>query len=50
MFVDGWMPSSQAIPVNCSNGLQCLSTLNQLYIKQKVEILEGKSIISNYLF
>lgn len=41
MFIDGWMPIPQAIPQNCPNGLQYLSTINQLLVKQKVEVLEG---------
>lgn len=48
MFVDGWMPIPQAIPLNCPNGLQYLSTINQLLVKQKVEILEGNWINFNH--
>jgi hypothetical protein len=36
------MPIPQSIPQNCPNGLQYLSTINQLLVKQKVEVLEGK--------
>lgn len=38
------MPIPQAIPQNCPNGLQYLSTINQLLVKQKVEVLEGNCI------
>lgn len=44
------MPIPQAIPQNCPNGLQYLSTINQLLVKQKVEILEGKLITLVLLF
>lgn len=50
-LTDGWMPIPQAIPQNCPNGLQYLSTINQLLVKQQVEVLEGKksnTIISIY--
>jgi len=36
------MPIPQAIPQNCPNGLQYLSTIDQLFVKQKVKAVEGK--------
>jgi len=36
------MPIPQAIPQNCPDGLQYLSTIDELFVKQQVEILEGE--------
>jgi len=36
------MPIPRIIPQNCPNGLEYLSTLNQLLVIQKVEAIEGK--------
>jgi len=36
------MPIPRAVPQNCPNGLQYLSTINQLLVKQQVELIEGK--------
>ncbi|XP_026804551.1 phospholipid scramblase 2 [Rhopalosiphum maidis] len=41
VVADGWMPIPQSIPQNCPNGLQYLSTINQLLVKQQVEVLEA---------
>ncbi|XP_015368430.1 PREDICTED: phospholipid scramblase 2-like [Diuraphis noxia] len=41
VVADGWMPIPQAIPQNCPNGLQYLSTINQLLVKQQVEVIEA---------
>ncbi|VVC45480.1 Hypothetical protein CINCED_3A000655 [Cinara cedri] len=38
---DGWMPIPQIIPQNCPNGLQYLSTINQLLVKQELEVIEA---------
>ncbi|XP_022162476.1 phospholipid scramblase 2-like [Myzus persicae] len=38
---DGWMPIPQAIPRNCPDGLQYLSTIDELLIKQQVGIIEA---------
>ncbi|KAL1122406.1 hypothetical protein AAG570_003810 [Ranatra chinensis] len=38
---DGWMISPQNIPVNCPPGLEYLTTLDQLLVHQKIELLEA---------
>lgn len=40
--IGGWMstPASQLIP-NCPPGLEYLTTIDQLLVKQKVELLEA---------
>ncbi|CAH1731042.1 phospholipid scramblase 2-like [Aphis gossypii] len=40
VVADGWMAIPQAIPQNCPNGLQYLSTINQLFVTQQVEVIE----------
>lgn len=39
-FPDGWMNTPQGIP-NCPPGLEYLTTIDQLLVKQKVELLEA---------
>ncbi|CAI6360842.1 unnamed protein product [Macrosiphum euphorbiae] len=41
VVADGWMPIPRAVPQNCPNGLQYLSTINQLLVKQQVELIEA---------
>jgi len=36
------MAIPQTISQNCPNGLQYLSTINQLFVTQQVEVIEGK--------
>ncbi len=43
-----WMPIPQA-PVGCPPGLEYLAQIDQLLVKQQVELLEGKKFIVNYL-
>jgi hypothetical protein len=43
-FKGGWMSVPQGIP-NCPPGLEYLTTIDQLLVKQKVELLE----VSKYL-
>ncbi|KAK7603528.1 hypothetical protein V9T40_003527 [Parthenolecanium corni] len=38
---DGWMGLPAQIPANCPPGLQYLTTIDQLFVKQKVELLEA---------
>lgn len=36
------MPIPQTISQNCTDGLQYLSTIDKLYVKHQVKVLEGK--------
>lgn len=36
------------IPVDCPPGLEYLTTIDSLFVKQKVELLEGKSLCSEF--
>ncbi|XP_065203424.1 phospholipid scramblase 1 [Planococcus citri] len=38
---DGWMALPAQVPVNVPSGLQYLTTIDQLMVKQKVELLEA---------
>lgn len=52
MFSDGWMNMPQR-PHNCPPGLEYLTTVDRLLVKQKVELLEGiysKNILCNSIF
>ncbi|KAL5233387.1 hypothetical protein ACI65C_000797 [Semiaphis heraclei] len=52
VVTDGWMPIPQAVPNNCPNGLQYLSTINQLLVKQHVnrmEVLFGYETNNKYI-
>lgn len=40
LFLDGWMNVPLGIP-NCPPGLEYLTTIDQLLVKQKVELLEA---------
>lgn len=40
LFSGGWMNIPQGIP-NCPPGLEYLTTIDQLLVKQKVELLEA---------
>ncbi|XP_014278612.1 phospholipid scramblase 2-like isoform X2 [Halyomorpha halys] len=40
-LIDGWMSSPQIRPANCPPGLEYLTTIDQLLVHQKVEILEA---------
>lgn len=37
-----WMPAPQA-PANCPPGLEYLTQIDQLLVKQQVELLEGET-------
>lgn len=39
-FIDGWMNIPLGIP-NCPPGLEYLTSIDQLLVKQKVELLEA---------
>ena len=43
LFLGGfqWMPPAQQVPVGCPRGLEYLTQLDQLLIKQQIELLEG---------
>lgn len=38
---DGWIQVPSQIPINCPPGLQYLTTVDSLFVKQKVELLEA---------
>lgn len=39
---EGWISVPQQMPMNCPPGLQYLTSVDSLYVKQKVELLEGR--------
>ncbi|KAF0761308.1 phospholipid scramblase 2-like [Aphis craccivora] len=46
---DGWMPIPQVIPQNCPNGLEYLSTLDQLFVIQQKGMIEGEKLQKSLL-
>lgn len=46
----GWMAMPHAPPPNCPPGLEYLSQIDQLLVKQKTEILEGTMAIHNAMW
>lgn len=44
-----WMPPPP-VPANCPPGLEYLTQIDQLLIKQQVELLEGKCLELGCLF
>lgn len=36
-----WMPPVQQVPVGCPRGLEYLAQLDQIIIKQQIELLES---------
>lgn len=43
----GWTPIPAQIPANCPSGLYPLLGIDHLFVKQKIELLEG--IMFNYI-
>ena len=40
----GWMVAPSVAPSNCPPGLEYLTQIDQLLIKQQIEVLEGKKL------